>query len=106
MLAVTAAILAATACGGSNRSPAAPTAVTPAVPPSASRGTPTEHLNELLRLMEAEAANARRVDWVQARADVMAAAGTAQSIPDTHRAIAVALNHLDDFESHYRGRPR
>ena len=65
--------------------------------------TPAEHLDELLRLMEAEAANARRVDWVQARADVMAAAGAAQSIPDTYPAIAIALNLLDDFESHYRG---
>ena len=53
--------------------------------------------------MEAEAANARRVDWAQARADVLAAAGAAQSIPDTYAAIAVALNILDDFESHYRG---
>ncbi len=53
--------------------------------------------------MEAEAANARRVDWVRARSDVIAAAGAAQSIPDTYPAIAVALNLLDDFESHYRG---
>ena len=44
--------------------------------------------------MEAEAANARRVDWVQARADVIAAAGAAQSIPDTYPAIAIALNRL------------
>jgi C-terminal processing protease CtpA/Prc len=65
--------------------------------------TPTEHLDELLRLMEAEAANARRIDWAQARADVMAAAGAAQSIPDTYPAIQAALNMLDDFESHYRG---
>ena len=72
-------------------------------PPSGPTVTPTEHLNELLRLMEAEAANARRVDWVQARADVFAAAGAAQSIPDSYPAIAVALNRLDDFESHYRG---
>jgi len=65
--------------------------------------SPTEHLNELLRLMEAESANARRVDWAQARADVLAAAGAAQSIPETYPAIAVALNILDDSESHYRG---
>lgn len=45
--------------------------------------TPIEHLNELLRLMEAEAVNARRVDWVRARTDVIAAAGAAQSIPDS-----------------------
>lgn len=68
--------------------------------------TPTEHLNELLRLMEAEAANARRIDWAQARADVFAAAGNAQSIPDTYPAIAVALQTLDDFESHYVGADR
>jgi hypothetical protein len=65
--------------------------------------TPAEHLNELLRLMEAEAANARRVDWAQARTAVFAAAGAAQTIPDTYPAIEVALNLLDDFESHYRG---
>lgn len=53
--------------------------------------------------MEAEAANARRVDWAQARADVLGAGGAAQSIPATYPAIAVALNLLDDFESHYRG---
>ena len=65
--------------------------------------TPAEHLDELLRLMEAEAANARRVDWTQARTAVFAAAGAAQSIRDTYPAIEVALNLLDDFESHYRG---
>ena len=37
---------------------------------------------------------------------VFAAAGAAQSIPDTYPAIAVALNLLDDFESHYRGSGR
>jgi C-terminal processing protease CtpA/Prc len=51
--------------------------------------------------MEAEAANARRVDWTQARAAVFAAAEGAQTVPDTYPAIAVALNLLDDFESHY-----
>lgn len=95
VLAIAAAVLGATACADSNRSPAGPTPAT--------KVTPTEHLEELLRLMEAEAANARRVDWAQARADVVAAAGAARSIPDTYSAIAVALNRLDDFESHYRG---
>jgi hypothetical protein len=64
---------------------------------------PTEHLNEMLGIMEREAANARRIDWARARADVLAAAGSAQSIPDAYPAIALALNILDDFESHYRG---
>jgi C-terminal processing protease CtpA/Prc len=53
--------------------------------------------------MEAEAANARRVDWARARSDVLAAASAAQSVADSYPAIAVALNLLDDFESHYRG---
>ena len=53
--------------------------------------------------MEAEAANARRIDWALARTQVMSAAGNAQSIPDTYPAIALALNILDDFESNYRG---
>jgi hypothetical protein len=90
-----AAILGAAACTDSSRSPAGPTA--------AATVTPTEYLGELLRLMEAEAANARRIDWALARTQVMAAAGAAQSIPDTYPAIAVALNILDDFESNYRG---
>ena len=53
--------------------------------------------------MEAEAANARNIDWPRARADVLAVGGSAQAVPDTYPAIAVALNVLDDFESHYRG---
>jgi hypothetical protein len=95
LLAIAAAVLGATACRDVSPTltgPSPGTAVTPA-----------EHLNELLRLMEAEAANARRVDWLKARADVLAAAGAAQSIPDVYPAIAVALSILDDFESHYRG---
>jgi len=103
VLAITAAVLGATACGDSSRSPTGPTRGTSTGPPSATTVTPTEHLTELLRLMETEAANARRVEWAQARADVLAAAGPAQSIPDTYPAIAVALKILDDFESHYRG---
>jgi carboxyl-terminal processing protease len=84
----------ATACGDSKQNPVRPT------PPSV---TPTVHLEELLRLLEGETANGRRVDWARARAQVFAAAGTAQSIPDAYPAIALALNLLDDFESHYRG---
>jgi carboxyl-terminal processing protease len=97
MLALT-AILGAVGCGDSSSRLAGPTTATTV--------TPAAHLDELLRIMEAEAANARRVDWAQARADVMAAAGGAQSIRDTYPAIAVALNLLNDFESHYRGSDR
>jgi hypothetical protein len=86
----------ATGCADSSRSPAVPTS-------SGTTVTPTQHLNQLLQLMETEAANARRIDWAQARADVFAAAGAAQSISDTYGAIARALTILDDFESHYRG---
>jgi Peptidase family S41 len=89
------AIAAAAACTDSSRHPAGPT--------PAATVTPTQHLDELLRLMEAEAANAHRIDWTLARTQVMAAAGAVQSIPDTYPAIALALNILDDFESNYRG---
>ena len=68
--------------------------------------TPADHLDELLRIMEAQAANARIVDWAQARARVFAAAGAALSITDAYPAIDVALNLLGDFESHYRGADR
>ncbi len=103
VLAIAVVVLGATACGDSNRSAVGPTAVAPAGPSSGTTVTPTEHLNELLRLMEAEAANARRVDWARARTDVFTAAGAAQSIPDAYPAIAVALDRLDDFESYYLG---
>lgn len=93
-----AGVLGATACG-SDSSPVRPTTG----PPSGTIVTVTEHLDEVLRVMEAEAANARRVDWTRTRAEVLAAAGAAQSIPDAYPAIALALNLLDDFESHYRG---
>jgi hypothetical protein len=63
-------------------------------------------MDELLRLMETEAANAGRIDWAKARADVLAVAAGAQSIPDTYPAIAVALDLLGDFESHYTGSDR
>ena len=56
--------------------------------------------------MEGAAANARRVDWERARTTVFAAAASAQSVSDTYPAIAVALDLLDDFESHYRGADR
>ena len=52
--------------------------------------------------MELNAANARRIDWKRAHAEILAAAAEAQSIPETFPAIARALELLDDFESHYR----
>ena len=54
------------------------------------------------RPMEAEAANARRVDW--GRLVLTSSLPPAPRSPSaTTTAIAVALNLLDDFESHYRG---
>lgn len=56
--------------------------------------------------MQARAANSGRVDWVQARADVHAAAAGAKTIQDTYSAIRLALQLLDDYESFYLGANR
>jgi C-terminal processing protease CtpA/Prc len=51
--------------------------------------------------MEAQAANARRLDWARIRAEVDQAAAGARSVADAYPAIALALNRLDDEEIHY-----
>jgi carboxyl-terminal processing protease len=104
VLAIAGVVLGATACGDSRRSVNGPSRLPTSAPVAAV--TPTDHLDELIRIMEAQAANAATVNWAQARAGVFAAAGAALSITDTYPAIAVALNFLQDFESHYRGADR
>jgi hypothetical protein len=99
-LAVAFVVTTAAGCDNFRESPARPTPPPAAPAPTV---TPSEHLNELLDLMEAEAANARRIDWAQARAAVFAAAGNATYIGDTYPAISLALDMLGDFESFYWG---
>jgi carboxyl-terminal processing protease len=59
------------------------------------------YLDELTRIMRAEAANAAQIDWDRFRADVGAAASGAGTIPAAYPAIELALRLLNDFESHY-----
>jgi hypothetical protein len=59
------------------------------------------YLEEIVRTMQAESANSRTIDWARFRAEVIAAAGAAQTMQDAYPAIELALRLLNDFESHY-----
>ena len=61
----------------------------------------TAYLEEVIRVMQAEAANAAAIDWTRFRADVLAAGATAGRIGEAVPAIELALRLLNDFESHY-----
>ncbi len=87
-------------CGLSSIGNSVPTA------PTASLPTPAQHLDELVKLMSTEAANAGQVNWAELRAELQPVAANARTIADTYPAIATALQRLDDFESHYLGMDR
>ncbi len=91
-------LLAASACADKATDPTS-TSPNPAAP--SNPAAVASYLDELTRIMRAEAANAAGIDWDRFRAEVGAAAADAQSIPAAYPAIELALRLLNDFESHY-----
>lgn len=60
-----------------------------------------EYLNALLTTMETYSINKSTMDWDSFRAQVIAEAGDAQSIPALYPAIELALRLLNDTQSYY-----
>lgn len=84
-------------CGGRESTAPLPMAPTGTISPQASA-----YLEQLLGLMQANSIKRTTIDWTRFRADVLAAAGPAQTIPDTYEAIRHALRLLADGHSSYR----
>jgi hypothetical protein len=68
--------------------------------PTASRA-PSDHINEILALMQDQAVHRARIDWTDFRAQVSRAAQGAQTILELQPAISLALGLLDDRHSFY-----
>src|SRR5258705_8755540 len=83
-----------TACGGA---PPAPTS--PAVQDAS---TARAYLDAMVDVMQANSVNRLRLDWTSFRSTVQAAAGSAQTIPETYAPGSVALGLLDDHHSFYQ----
>ena len=75
-------------------------------PPTQPSGTisaqASAYLNHVLAIMEGNSIKRLTINWAGFRASVLAAAGAAQTIPDTYPAIRVALQLLGDGHSFYR----
>jgi hypothetical protein len=97
-----AATVATMGCGGDNDGPSRPGPPQPT--PTTISQSAKGYLDALLGIMEAHSINKATIDWADFRTEVLAAAGTAQSIPDTYPALGVALRLLDDHESYYLSR--
>jgi carboxyl-terminal processing protease len=85
------------ACGGRESTAPMPTAPSGTISPQASA-----YLEQLLGLMQTNSIKRTTIDWARFRADVLAAAGPAQTIPETFEAIRLALRLLGDGHSSYR----
>jgi C-terminal processing protease CtpA/Prc len=59
------------------------------------------YLDELVNVMQANSVNRKAIDWSSFRAQVLQAARSAQSIPETYDAITLALQLLGDRHSTY-----
>lgn len=82
-------------CSTSSSLPTGPSEPNPAAVQS--------YLEDMIGVMQTQAANAAVIDWTQFRSTVLDAARTAQTIPAAYPAIELALRLLNDFESHYLG---
>jgi carboxyl-terminal processing protease len=61
------------------------------------------YLNAILGLMQSNSIKRLTIDWTAFRNNVIAAAGSAQTIADLNPAIRVAITQLGDGHSSYRG---
>jgi carboxyl-terminal processing protease len=93
------ALLAVSSCGPTS-SPIAPVATTPTATMSAAA---TNHLNQLIGVMQTNSINRLKIDWTSLRTTVFAEAGAAQTVPEMYPAIRTALRLLGDGHSSYTG---
>ncbi len=92
-------VLAVSGCGPTS-SPIAPVATTPTATMSAAA---TNHLNQLISIMQASSINRLKIDWTALRTTVFSEAGAAQTVPELYPAIRTALRLLGDGHSSYTG---
>ena len=95
------ALILAAALAACGRDAATPTQPSPAPPPTIS-ATARQYLEQVLNVMQNNSINRLTIDWASVRAEVNAAAGTAQTIDETFPAIRVAIARLGDGHSSYR----
>jgi C-terminal processing protease CtpA/Prc len=95
-----AALAACLAACGSDR-PSAPTQASPTAPTTIST-VAQQHLDQLFTIMQNNSIKRLTIDWSSLRSEVFAAAGAAQTIPDTFPAIRLALTRIGDGHSSYR----
>jgi carboxyl-terminal processing protease len=86
-------------CGSESSTPTQPSATTPAPTLSETAGT---YLNNIITIAERSSINRLTIDWAAYRRDVLAAAGSAQTIQDLLPAIRTAITLLRDGHSSYR----
>jgi hypothetical protein len=97
------ATLGATGCNGDRPGPTDPSHVqsTGATNPT---NPATSYLDSLIKIMQEYSIKTARIDWGSFRAEVLAAAGPAQTIPGTYEAIELAVRLLNDTQTYYMGR--
>ena len=81
------------ACGGSG---------TPTGPGAVLSQTARAHLEQVVGYMQERSLRRLTIDWTDFRTRVFAQAGAAQTIPELHAAISLALSLLNDGHSFYR----
>jgi peptidase S41-like protein len=94
------ATLATAGCGPGHPGPVGPSTAPPQ--PTANSEAPKTYLENLLKIMEANAIHKNAIEWASFRAQVIVAAGDAGAIPDLYPAIEIALRLLEDRESFYQ----
>ncbi len=57
------------------------------------------YLNEVITLLETKSVNRKHIDWTKFRADVLAHAGKAATLQETHASVGYALQLLKDRHS-------
>lgn len=93
------AVALAIACGSDGASRAS----LPTQPTAAMSAAASAYLDALLGLMQSNSIKRLTIDWTAFRNNVIAAAGSAQTIADLNPAIRVAITQLGDGHSSYRG---
>jgi carboxyl-terminal processing protease len=104
---IVASVLFATVSCKGQRSDGIANPVAPgAAAPGLVSAVASAYLDSLLAIMRTYSINTSRIDWTTFRSDVLAAAGSAQTVADTYPAIAVALQGLGENQSYYTARDR
>ncbi len=76
--------------------------ITPTQPSGVLSAVARAYLDQMIGIMQANSIHRLTIDWNSFRTRVIAEAGAAQTIADTHPAIRVALSLLGDGHSSYR----